>query len=178
MKLNNQQSGFSYIETIISLVIVTVGLLSALSALTWGFVYLQEAEKKTKAKQIATSVIESIFAARDITSSGGISISSWDSIQIKTSTNTGIFADGWFPARSESGADGIYGTTDDSCATGNSCNSNAEIQGYSRKIEITDIVQNNVVRKRRLDVRVQYYIGKLTRQEVISTIIADLPFND
>ena len=177
MKLNRNQNGFTYIETIISLVIVTVGLLSALSALTWGFVYVQEAEKRTKAKQIGNSIIESIFSVRDITSTGGISISGWDAIQVKSPTNNGIFVSGWYPARADSGSDGIYGTTDDSCAIGNSCNSNAEVEGYNRKIEITDIIQNNVVRKRRIDVTVEFFVGKIARQEKISTIIADLPFS-
>ena len=178
MKSNPNQNGFSYIETIISMVIVTVGLLGTLSALTWGFVYMQEAEKKTKAKQAANAVIESIFAARDLNASSGVSISGWDAIQIQASGNSGIFVSGWYPVRTDPGADGIYGTTDDSCAVGQSCNSNTELQGYSRKIEITDIVQNNVVRKRRLDVTVQYYMGTIARQEKISTIIADLPFSD
>ena len=181
MKSKTNQSGFTYIETVISLVIITVGMLGAISALTWGVFYMQSAEKRTKAKEIANSTIESVFAVRDINSqeknlTGTIGFTGWNLIQTYNGTNTGVFANGWFPVRNTPGTDGLIGTIDDSCPAGSSCGGNAEIPGYERQIVITDIVENGLVRKRQLTVSVRYNVGTLQRIETISTIIANLPF--
>lgn len=178
MKLQKRENGFSLVETMIAMVILTIGLLGALSALTWGMIYVQEAEKKTQAKQIANSVIETIFAVRDMRTKNGIAINGWKTVQTTDNSSTGVFADGWYPVRENQGDDAIYGTADDSCPGNSSCNSNPIVSGYDRKIEITDITQNNAVFKRQVDVTVRYYIGTLARQEKISTIIACLPRED
>lgn len=178
MKLQNREDGFSLVETIIAMVILTIGLLGALSALTWGMIYVQEAEKKTQAKQIGNSIIETIFAVRDLRTKDGIAINGWKTVQNTTNDAAGVFVDGWYPVRENQGSDAIYGTTDDSCAGSSSCSSNPLVSGYERKIEITDITQNNSVFKRQVDVTVRYYIGRLPRQEKISTIIACLPRED
>ncbi len=184
MKINNKENGFSYIETIISLVIISIGMLGAISAMTWGIFYIQEAEKITRAKELANSTMESIFAVRDLTvstsnsNSGSTLNSGWNSIMIKAGANTGIFLGDSYPVRESPGADGIYGTADDSCASGNSCNNNPEIKGYTRVINIADIVENNVVRKRRVDVTVSYFSGTIQRNQVLSTIISNLPSNN
>ena len=174
----NGEAGFSYVETLISMVILTVGLLGVLSAMTFSLLYSQVLEKKTLAKGIAGSIIENIFAIRDIQSQGGIALSGWDAIQVKQSGNSGIFVSGWFPVRAGPGTDGIYGTTDDSCAEGGSCTTSPVAPGYERNIAITDIVENGVVRKRKVSVTVRYRaVGGVLREENISTIIANLPFN-
>lgn len=173
---NTRETGSTYIEVIISMVILTVGLLAMLSALTYALLYEREAEKKTQAKEIAGSIVENIFAIRDIQAQDNLAISGWDAVQIKQAGNTGIFVDGWFPVREAPGADGIYGTTDDSCAAGGTCTTAAIVPGYERKIAITDVVENGIARKRRIDVTVRYRtIGTLFRQETLSTIIANLP---
>ncbi|HEY0426390.1 MAG TPA: hypothetical protein VGC76_01165 [Pyrinomonadaceae bacterium] len=175
---NKNEAGFSYIETIISILILTVGLLGALSGTTFALLYAQQSEKKTRAKEIAGSIIENVFAIRDIQSQGGLAMSGFDAIQIKNDSNTGIFIGGWFPVREGSGADGIYGTTDDSCLAGGTCTGAPIVAGYDRKIEISDLTENGVVRKRRINVTVRYQTnGGKTEQETISTIIANLPVN-
>lgn len=177
MRKKRGEQGFSYIEVIISMVILTIGLLGALSALTWGIVYAQEAEKKSKAKQLGNSIIESIFAVRDMRTKDGIAFDGWQSVQVKEATNVGVFAKGWFPVRENQGDDAIYGTLDDSCATG-SCNANPVVTGYDRLIEISDITENNAVFKRQISVTIRYYVGRLSRQEKVATIIACLPRED
>lgn len=173
------EKGFSYIETIISIVVVTIGLLGAMSALTWGLIYIKEAEKRTIAKQFITSTLESIFAVRDVTEVGSVKINGWDAVQIKTAaTPDGMFIGDWYPVRESAGADAVYGTADDSCAAGNACSGNAEINGFSRKIFIRDIVENGITqRKRLIEVSVKYYVGTIEREEKFSAIIADLKFD-
>lgn len=173
---NKNEDGFSILETIISMVILTVGLLAALSAMTFALLYSQISQKKTEAKEIAGSILENVFAIRDIQSQDGLAISGWDAVQIKQTGNPGIFISGWYPIRDGTGADGIYGTTDDSCPVGGSCAPNV-VPGFDRNIAITDIVENGVVRKRRIDVTVRYQVGGLSRQETLATIISNLPIS-
>ena len=178
---SSKEAGFTYIEVVISMVIMTVGILGAMSALTFGVVYMQEAEKRTQAKEIANSTIETIFAVRDFqTTASGLTINSWDSIQNTTTSTNGIFLSDWNPVRQSSGADGIYGTADAACAADANCSASPVIDGFERKIDITDMVENNspVIRKRRLDVTIRFRVNNSNyRTEQVSTIIANLPFN-
>lgn len=181
MKINDKEAGFSYIETIISMVILVVGILGALCAMTFGIVSVQDAEKKTKAKEIAASTVESIFAVRDMKEAG--SIHSWDTLQTKTPTNNGIFLDDWTPVRENPGADGVYGTADDACSSfgdcvsGDTMNNSPILKDFERKIEIKDINENGAVRKRLVEVTVRYYVENLARDEKVSSIVANMPFD-
>jgi prepilin-type N-terminal cleavage/methylation domain-containing protein len=174
------QKGFTYVEVIISMVILTVGILGAMSALTYSLIYMQIAEKRTQAKQIAGATLETIFAVRDIQSTDGIGIDGWDYVQNKVGNNNGIFLTGWTPVRQSSGTDGIYGTADDACDVGQNCSTSAVINGYERQIEIKDIIENgsSVILKRRINVTVRYRVnGNNYYTETVSTIIANLPFD-
>jgi type II secretory pathway pseudopilin PulG len=179
-----QEKGFSLIETVIALVVLMVGILGTISALSFSIFSVQDSEKRSIAKEHARSTMETIFSTRDLLAfddaAGGASYS-WDSIQVLSGSNGGIFIDGWNPIRESPGADGIFGTADDTCAAGAPCiingttNSSVVVNGYERKIEIFDITENGVVRKRRITVRVRYWVGKLLREETESTIMANLP---
>ncbi len=184
MKSNKNDSGFSLIETIAALVILMIGILSTISALSFGILSMQESEKRTMSKEVARSTMETIFSIRDMLAFDPKKVGtiySWGAIQVKNGSNTGIFLDGWNPVRESPGTDGIYGTADDACAAvapcvvGTTVNNSAVMDGYERKIEIYDITENGVVRKRRITVRIRYFVGKLQREETQSTIVADLP---
>lgn len=179
-KNKSGENGFTYVEVIISMVIMTVGILGAMSALTYSLVYMQIAERRTQAKQIAGATLETIFAVRDIQSADGIGIDGWDFIQNKATGNNGIFLTGWTPVRQSSGTDGIYGTADDACDVGQTCSTSPVIVGYERQIEIKDIIENgsSIVLKRRINVTVRYRVnGSNYYNETVSTIIANLPFD-
>jgi prepilin-type N-terminal cleavage/methylation domain-containing protein len=176
------QEGFTYIEVMIAIVILTVGILAQLSALSLSMLRASETEQRNVARQIASSTIESIFAARDLGNANGIS--NWDAVNMSDAHAQGIFRSGWNPIREDAGIDGIHGTADDACDDGTNCtvggytNTSQPAVGFQRKIEITDINEPGVteVRKRRLDVKVRYFVGQITREETLSTLIADLPF--
>lgn len=185
MKLK-KETGFSLIETVIALVILMIGILGTVSALSFSIFSMQDSEKRSLSKEIARSTMETIFSVRDLLAfddaAGGASYN-WASIQVLSGSNGGIFLDGWNPIRESPGDDGIFGTADDACAVGNPCvvgtttNSSAVVSGYERKIEIYDITENGVTRKRRVTVRVRYFVGSLLREETESTIMANLPVN-
>jgi Tfp pilus assembly protein PilV len=186
MKQNDKTAGFSLVEVTIALVVLLIGILATLSALSFGIVSLQDSEKRSLSKEIARSTMETVFSMRDLLAfdpqTGG-STYNWDAIQIKSGSNQGIFLDGWKPIRESPGADGIFGTADDACDVGSPCivgattNNSAVMTGYERKIEITDITENGVVRKRVMTVRVRYFVGQMLREEAESTILANYPIN-
>ncbi len=181
MKSKNQE-GFTYIEVMIAIVILTVGILAQLSALSLSMLRASETEQRNVARQLASSTIESIFAARDLGNANGIS--NWDAVNLSDVHDDGIFKSGWFPIRDDAGQDGIQGTADDVCAANVNCvvggytNTSEPIIGFQRKIEITDVVETGVPRakKRRIEVKIRYFVGQITREESLSTLIADLPF--
>jgi prepilin-type N-terminal cleavage/methylation domain-containing protein len=180
MKKNNEQ-GFTYIEVMCAIVILLVGILAQVSAITFSVLRQREAEQQSIARQIAASTIESIFAARDLANDDGIS--SFANINTTDVSTDGIFIPGWFPVREDAGKDGILGTADDSCTTavctvGSYTNASPVKEGFERRIVITDIVEtgSSTVKKRRIEVRVRFFVGQLQREQTLATIIADLPF--
>ena len=182
MKEPKNQSGFSYLEVMIAITILTIGIMAQLTALSFSMLRATESESRNAARQIAASTIESIFAARDLGNANGIN--NWDAINLNTVNPNGIFVAGLRPIREDSGIDGITGTADDACAAGTNCtvgsytNASALVDGLEREIVITDIVETGIpeIRKRRIEVRIRYFVGQLEREEVLSTIVADLPF--
>lgn len=181
----NDSSGFSLIETTIALVVLLVGILATLTAVSFGVLSMQESEKRSLAKEVARSTMETIFSIRDLQAFDPQTGEpyNWNSIKVNNGSNGGIFLSGWRPIRENPGDDGIFGTPDDACPASSSCtvgtytNNSPIVNGLDRQIEIFDITENNVVRKRRITVRVRYPIGQLTREVVESTIVANLPVN-
>ena len=177
-------SGFSLIETVIALVIMTIGIFASLSAVSFSLFSIQESEKKTMAKEHARSTLETVFSIRDLElfDPDGVSTPlNWETLAVNNGSNGGIFKNGWNPIREDPGADGILGTDDDACATGTSCtvddytNTSREVPDFERKIEITDISQNGNVRKKYVTVSIRYLVNRTQRVVSESSILANLP---
>ena len=99
-----EQSGFTIIEVMISMVILTIGLVSVLGALCVVVAANQTAQQDMIARQLASEAIESVYAARND------SEMTWQ--QVNNVSNGGIFMDG-IQAVMCAGPDGILGTADD-----------------------------------------------------------------
>lgn len=184
----NNAAGFSYIEVMVALVILLVGVLGMLSALTANFLRGIESEKRIAAKQIALSTLESITAAKQIKRPGVVD--SWDSLRnevtgLPPGAVNGIFMNGYRPVRQELGWDGVAGTADDACpgpggcfVTGRPPNLSPIIEGFQREIVITDVPDPdrpppNPVSRRQVTVNVRFFVNQLARTETISTIITN-----
>lgn len=190
MVQKSNERGFSYIDVMIALVILMVGILASTAALTANLVRSYETEKQVIAKQIALSTIESIFSARDIARTGAVS--GWGTIG-NTGSNPdengnyqGIFLTNFRPIREDLGWDGVAGTVDDACAAPNACqvggrpdNTSEVVNGFERKIVITDLQDAerpsppHAISRRRIDVTVRYFVNQLQREQTVSTIIAN-----
>jgi prepilin-type N-terminal cleavage/methylation domain-containing protein len=111
------ESGFSLIEVMISMAVLTVGLVSLLGVFGLALASTQASQQNLIAKQLANESYESIVTARNT------SQINFDQIQNVGSTNCpitgaascGIFLVGAQPIYN-AGADGIYGTADDATA--------------------------------------------------------------
>ncbi|MCS6873134.1 MAG: hypothetical protein N2Z23_05410 [Pyrinomonadaceae bacterium] len=186
-----REEGFSYMDVIIAMVILMIGVLAAAGALTANLVRAFESEKQAMAKQFALSAIESIFAARDLGRESSYGITNWGAIgNVGSNPDSngvpqGIFLNGWTPIRQDLGADGIAGTADDACPAPGPCmvggytNTSPIIEGFERRIVITNI--NDPTRPsppyeimiRRIDVTVRYRVNQLQREQTVSTIITN-----
>ena len=182
MQSKNGEKGFTYIEVIIAIIIMTVGILACLSAITFAMFRERQAENRNTARQVTSSASESIFAARDLRNNNVLN--NWTAINNDTATVPGIFKTGWTPIREDPGFDGIHGTADDACGAGTNCpsgggtNNSAEVVGFQRRIVISDIAEAGItaIRKRKIEISVRYFAGQIIQEETVSTIIADLPF--
>jgi prepilin-type N-terminal cleavage/methylation domain-containing protein len=107
------ERGFSLLEVLISMVILTVGLVSLLGVFGLAMASTQTSQEGMIAKQLANEAYESIVTARNS------SQLTWDQIQNGGSctggvnpSSGGIFLSGTTPIY-KPGADGIIGTCDD-----------------------------------------------------------------
>lgn len=184
---NRRQDGFSYIEVMIALVIMLVGILGLTSALATNLIRSYETEKRIVAKQLGLSTIESIISARDVARTEGIK--GWDTIgNVGTNpiggVNQGIFLTGFCPVREDLGWDGVAGTADDACSGTGPCivagrpnNTSKVIPNIQRKIVITDVQDPEkpsppaAIARRRIDVTVRYNVNQIFREETVSTLV-------
>jgi prepilin-type N-terminal cleavage/methylation domain-containing protein len=179
------QGGFSLLEVMISMVLLTVGLVSLLGVFGLAMAATQTTQQDMIAKQLANEAYESIVTARNTAQIN------WDQIQNVGSTNCpisgattcGIFLAGAQPIYN-SGADGIYGTADDAAAGmqtlrqpgpdgiyGTADDTVVPLNGYQRTIVLTNVDTT----LRSINITVQYTATQaaLPRTYVLSSYISE-----
>ncbi|HZQ92928.1 MAG TPA: prepilin-type N-terminal cleavage/methylation domain-containing protein [Terriglobales bacterium] len=104
MKKRRKSLGFTLVEVMMAMVILTVGLLALLALFAQAVATMQVAQEDQIAKQKAREALESVYSARNDTS---ISYAS-----IQNVSNGGIFKDGFQPLYLP-GANGVAGTVSD-----------------------------------------------------------------
>jgi len=165
----SEERGFSYIDVLIAMTILLVGILSLAAALTTAVVRTGESEQLIRAKQFATSAVEALISAHDIATTGaplGTADPLWD--QIRNVSNGGIFLDGAQPVRTGEGGDGIFGTADDTGTT---------FAGFTRTIVVEDqanpLYPTRPVSIRKVTVTVNYSIRNIPRSVQVQTYIGN-----
>jgi prepilin-type N-terminal cleavage/methylation domain-containing protein len=101
---NDRERGFTLLETLISMVILTIGLVALLGVVGMALSATQTSQQDMIAKKLAQETVESIYTARDTANI------TWS--QIQNVGGTGIFVTGFTPIL-QAGPDGLYNTTSD-----------------------------------------------------------------
>lgn len=175
---SNTESGFSYIDVMIALVILMVGVLALLSGISASILQSRGHEQQQLAKQYATSTMESIMSVKETDSArlGWNAVGNVGSNPDSNGNPQGIFVTGFQPVMSDAGPDEVLGTADD---TG------TQIPGLQRQIVITDVCDPDrpspicappgtfKIRIRTVDVTIRYDVGTLQRDEVVRTVLTD-----
>ncbi len=104
---SEKQAGFTLIEVMISMVVLTVGLVSLLGVMGIAMAATQSSEQLAVSKQLANEAMEGILTARESSNL------SWS--QIQNTGAGGVFLTGMNPVYN-SGLDGIIDTADDAAS--------------------------------------------------------------
>ncbi len=177
-------TGFTLIEVLISMFILTIGLLSLLGVFGLSMSATMSAQEDRIAKQLAQDAFESIYTARDTNNIP------WTSIENVSGGGTGIFVTGFQPIN-QAGADAIVGTADDSAAPaqvltlpgpdgiiGTTDDVTVSLLNFKRQIVITDVLSGGgagtVADLRNVAVTIQYTTPRsvLAKQYVLAGYIS------
>jgi prepilin-type N-terminal cleavage/methylation domain-containing protein len=170
----SSQRGFSLIEVMFAMGVLTVGVLGAAAVLAAGMQNLSSSPGDVIVTQKAAQAIEAVFAARDSHKL------TWG--QIRNVSNNGIFVDGPTPL-TLAGPDGLVNTTDDPSTIestvlpgkdqilGTADDVTVVLSAYTRQIAITD-VPNEGGDLRSITVTVTYRNGQTLRTYTLTTYIS------
>lgn len=164
--------GFTLLEVLISMVVLTIGLCGLLAAITYAMAATQTTQSDLIAKTVANEAMESIFTARDTSqaqwtdiqnvNAGGIFLDPTSVQKIYTAGTDGIVgtADDYTTGTPETmvlpGKDGILGTSDDTSIT---------LSNFSRTVAINPVKDSsgNVISDlRNIVITVSYTVPRLS----------------
>ena len=177
------EQGFTLVEVLISMVVLTIGMISMLGVLGLAMASTQTSQENAIAKQLANEAMEGILTARETANV------TWAGIQ-----NTGaggIFVPGLVPIDC-AGVDGIIGTADDvACGPqileqpgssgiyAGTCPPDVcyPLTNYSRQILISPVLDstgNPIPTLRQVQITVQYTTAQLKtpKQYILTTFIS------
>lgn len=186
------QSGFTLIETMIAILVMTIGVLGLAGMLADGLAFMSMSQMDYIAQQKASEAVESIFTARDMGQA------TWDGICNVGSTicSGGIFVNGAQPL-CDPGTDGVIGTADDFAGTacaGGTQGTDAILQPnsagvlnsttatrvplsayqFQRTITITSPA-SGLANLRKIQVTITYRAARFSRTYTMSTYISNFP---
>ena len=145
----NGEGGFTLIEAVIAIFVLTIGLIGTAAAITFALEFSSISRNVTSGKLVITSTIEEIESLRNSKRLEFRQIEHVGSVD-----NTGAanlfngFSSGFKPISFDPGPDGVNGTDDDPTGTGQIR------EGYQREIVITNLTGSTTIKK--IEVKVQY----------------------
>ena len=177
----SRQTGFTLIEAMISIAVLSFGVLSLAAVYAQGIFFAGLTQYDYIAEKKAEQAVESIFAARD---TGTLKWSQIQNVLGSTGSDGGVFVDGPVPilvpgsdglvgATTDSGAaheviligpgpDGIFGTSDDETVDLN--------PWMTRTIVIAPI--SGEVNLRQITVTINYKVGRMTRTHTLVSYVS------
>jgi prepilin-type N-terminal cleavage/methylation domain-containing protein len=176
----NPQSGFTLLEAMIAIVILSFGILSLAAVYAQGIQVANMTQLDYIAEKKAEEAVETIFAARDS------KLLAWTNIRNVTGTGgatDGVFVVGPQPLLA-AGPDGLYGTADDDTANpdtvivgpgpdkilGTSDDIVMSLKNMNRAIAIADVPGESGLRQ--ITITLTYTVGSMTRQYTLVSYVA------
>ena len=186
----SRQRGFTLVETMIAIVVMSIGILSVLAVFGTAVATTQNAQENLIARQKALETMESIYTARNTQqinfsqianiSNGGIFtdgptqlLSAGRDGLVNTADDVDFLASGACPAGPECitlpGPDGILGTADDSALS---------LANFQRQIQINTVLEADGKtidpNLRQITVTVSYFTGGSTvpRSYTVNALIS------
>jgi prepilin-type N-terminal cleavage/methylation domain-containing protein len=160
------ERGFSMLEMVVAMVIVTIGLMGVASAISYSLMVSNRGRGVTNAKMLVVSILEQMETLRNTAELSFDDISNAPT-PAPPSTWAGFpYTAGVFrPVSTVPGTDGIFGTKDDlwgSCTT--SCTDDMTLArpGVSRQIEIIEFPTNPFLKKVKVTLRYARSDGKFS----------------
>lgn len=171
------ERGFSIIEMMVAILILTIGLLGVASAIGYALMASNRGRGITNSKMLIVSILEQMETLRD---TGQLHFSEISNAQVQGSSFTGFPVD-FQPVSRTPGPDGIFGTIDDLRSPGPNGNygdsddltdPTLARQGVERKIVITTLPDNDSLKK--ITVTLRYSPnGREVRELVCSSYLHD-----
>lgn len=141
------EGGFSLLEMIVAIMIVTIGLLSVAAAISYALLVSNRGRGVTNSKMLAVSMLEQMETLRD---TGQLHFSEISNSQVSNSSFTGFPSD-FRPVSTVPGPDGVFGTADDlkiQNSDGTWIDNLALARpNVSRRIEISTLPDNDYLKK-------------------------------
>jgi prepilin-type N-terminal cleavage/methylation domain-containing protein len=176
----SQQSGFTLLEAMIAIVILSFGILSLAAVYAQGIQVANMTQLDYIAEKKAEEAVETIFAVRDA------HLLPWTNIRNVTGsggTNDGVFLVPPQPLLA-AGPDGLYGTADDDTANpdvvimsagpdkilGTSDDVVMSLRNMTRTIAIADVTGESGLRQ--ITITLTYTVGSMSRQYTLVSFIA------
>ena len=167
---HGSQAGFSLVETMVAIGVLTVGTLGVAGVFTAGVQKTVSSPHELLATQKAAAAIESVFSARDSHTA------TW--AQLRNVSNGGMFLNGPQPLKT-GGADGVVNTADDGAIEtvvtpgrdhilGTVDDVTETLTGFTRQIQIADITDD----LRSITVTITYGSGPTLRSFTLTALIS------
>ena len=169
------QSGFTLLEALIAIVIMSVGILSLAVVYAQGIQVANKTQLDYIAEKQAEQALETVFAARDS------KLLTWTSIQ--NVSNGGVFLDNAQPLLVP-GPDGLYGTADDGPTPvvviinagpdkilGTADDVTMPLTNMTRTIAIVNVPNETGLRQ--ITITLNYYSGNMHMQYTLVSYISE-----
>jgi type II secretory pathway pseudopilin PulG len=177
------EKGFSLVETMVALGVLTVGVIGAAAVLSAGMQNLSSSPSDVIVTQKATQAVEAVFSARD---SHKLTWAQIRNVHGASGSDNGIFLDGPQPLYTP-GPDGLVNTADDGTPGGPNYETiilpgkdqilntpddqTIKLTGFTREILIRDVANENGD-LRSVTVTVTYQNGPTKRTYTLTTFIS------
>lgn len=161
-KTEKNERGFSLLEAVVAIFIMTIGLIGTAAAITYALQFGAISQNVTRAKLSVVATFEEIESLRNTRRLNFRQIANVGAVNNTEAVNPFAgFATGFKPISSQPGADGVNGTADDIRSAGadgrlgtndDVDNQALALSGYSRQIKVTDLSKS----LKKIEVKIRY----------------------